>query len=407
MVESVKPTNKEDGRGIPHPRCLRYAIRKLQKMMSAEVLHDFTHKFLEIVGDLVRDGRGSSHIFKLGKRTLDSTLLWLQWRDRTCTVSSTLCARLLPIFAEESLKMILKHFCRQLSQRTSHRLHKKTYALDLVGQNTSAGRVIPIKIDPSASLDYDNTLNQLSNVMKREMMDAISIGSTDMSNSKAFNRSSVSRTSMATRKIVQGVLTLVQLSSSADDLINHHGQTEDSLTSVSTSSEVLNREDYHTLVLTMSLKLLMEICPHASVREEEMSRDVTMLVLSDFYAASGLSGTHAYPPDVKVHRIFRNVYKELLLTFGTNEVLQVAVNIQDPYFISIMAKSLTNELLNTCGTTLSPNVTQLSPPGDPTSGEVKNETHSTATAKKTRKRKSYSILKKWFNQKVSFIYYFH
>ncbi|XP_062341111.1 uncharacterized protein LOC134039323 [Osmerus eperlanus] len=400
MVESVKPTNKEDGRGIPHPRCLRYAIRKLQKMMSAEVLHDFTHKFLEIVDDLVRDGKGSSHIFKLGKRTLDSTLLWLQWRDRTCTASSTLCARLLPIFAEESLKMILRHFCRQLSQRRSHRLNKKPYASDLEGQSTSACRVIPIRIDPSTSLDYDNTLNQLSNVMKREMMDAISIGSTDIvSNSKAFNRTSVSRTSMATRKIVQGVLTLVQLSSSADNLINHRGQTGDSLTSVSTSSEVLNREDYQSLVLTMSLKLLVEICPHASEREE-MSRDVTMLVLSDFYAASGLSGTHTYPPDLKIHRIFRNVYKELLLTFGTNEVLKVAVNIQDPYFISIMAKSLTNELLNTCGTTQSRNVTQVSSPGDPKSGEVKNETHSTATAKKTRKRRYYSILKKWFNQKL-------
>ena len=408
MVESVKPTNKEDGRGIPHPRCLRYAIRKLQRMMSAEVLHDFTHKFLEIVGDLVRDGKGSAHVFKLGKMTLDSTLLWLQWRDRTCAASSTLCARLLPIFAEESLKMILRHFCRQLSRRTSHRLNKKPYASDLVGQSVSASRVIPIRIDSGTSLDYDNTLNQLSNVIKREMMDAISLGSTDIvSNSKAFNRTSASRTSTATRKIVQGVLTLVQLSSSADDLIDHRGQTGDSLASVSTSSEGLNRGDYYSLVLTMSLKLLVEICHHASEREEEMSRDVTMLVLSDFYAASGLSGTRAYPPDLKVHRIFRNVYKELLLTFGTNEVLKVAVDIQDPYFISIMAKSLTNELLNTRGTTQSPNVTQVSSPGDPKSGEVKNETHSTATAKETRKRRSYSLLKKWFNRKVSFIYYFH
>ncbi|XP_036836197.1 uncharacterized protein LOC118964889 isoform X2 [Oncorhynchus mykiss] len=75
-------------------------------------------------------------------------------------------------------------------------------------------------------------------------------------------------------------------------------------------------------------------------------------VMEVFCAWSGCSETQAYPENLRIHKVYRVVYKNLLEEFGSEKILQQAVSTQDSSFDRILVKSLSEALLHRCNEAL-------------------------------------------------------
>ncbi|XP_036836258.1 uncharacterized protein LOC118964902 [Oncorhynchus mykiss] len=82
------------------------------------------------------------------------------------------------------------------------------------------------------------------------------------------------------------------------------------------------------------------------------SQDLIPKVMEVFCAWSGCSETQAYPENLRIHKVYRVVYKNLLEKFGSEKILQQAVSTQDSSFDRILVKSLSEALLHRCNEAL-------------------------------------------------------
>lgn len=108
-------------------------------------------------------------------------------------------------------------------------------------------------------------------------------------------------------------------------------------------------EDYQSLVTILVVKLLLDI--HQQKDEESfvsiptLSRILSNRVLYEFCGMSGLSKNEAYPPTLTMTKIYRNVYRKLLVEFGTTGELQKALFAQRVSFSKSLVCLLSEELL--------------------------------------------------------------
>lgn len=110
--------------------------------------------------------------------------------------------------------------------------------------------------------------------------------------------------------------------------------------------------DYQSLVTILVVKLLLDI--HQPIDEEyfvsipTLSRILSNRVLYEFCGMSGLSKNEAYPPTLTIKKIYHNVYRKLLVEFGTTGELQQALFAQRVSFSKSLVSLLSEELLKQC-----------------------------------------------------------
>lgn len=107
-------------------------------------------------------------------------------------------------------------------------------------------------------------------------------------------------------------------------------------------------DDFTSLISMLVLRLLSKITTQTDLYPVDVARtsqDLIPKVKSVFCAMSGSSETQAYTENLKIHKVYRAVYKHMLEEFGLEKILQLAVSTQDS-FDRILVKSLSKELLD-------------------------------------------------------------
>ena len=86
----------------------------------------------------------------------------------------------------------------------------------------------------------------------------------------------------------------------------------------------------------------------------DLSQELIEKILSELAGVSGIDKYDSYPQDLKIHQIYRNVYKELIREFGSSEMLQVTFESQDPSFDVSVVQLMTIQLAKTIGSGTTP-----------------------------------------------------
>lgn len=146
-------------------------------------------------------------------------------------------------------------------------------------------------------------------------------------------------------------------SPSTASLQSHSSLASGSITSVSSGPPrafSLNFEggDYRCLVTILVVKLLLKVSQATEgdylISIPVLSRMLTNRVLFEFCAVSGFSRSEAYPPKLVIPKVYRVVYRKLLVEFVTKEELKTALCAQRLSFSKCVVNLLCDELLKQC-----------------------------------------------------------
>ncbi|KAL2100839.1 hypothetical protein ACEWY4_002600 [Coilia grayii] len=149
--------------------------------------------------------------------------------------------------------------------------------------------------------------------------------------------------------------------------------------------------DNGCLVTVLMLRLLAKMKDQQTASADTMdSQKLIERLLSEFSSASGTPDFNMYPSNINIQSLYRAVDKNLLREFGSQTILQKAVDTKDCSFDNILMSALRKELLQQCDVevTAAPSAPSASPPPEPVPGAVQGQ-----TGRKTPKR--------WFSLKVN------
>ena len=112
----------------------------------------------------------------------------------------------------------------------------------------------------------------------------------------------------------------------------------------------VDSDNYAGLVTLLVVRLMMKI-EGQGLQSEDMldkSRQLIDKILYVFDIVSGSSRTDPFPLSVRVHRVFRTIYGDLLGEFGTEEALSKVMDADDASFEKTLVTSITKQLLRMC-----------------------------------------------------------
>ncbi|XP_041934942.1 uncharacterized protein LOC121697476 [Alosa sapidissima] len=119
-------------------------------------------------------------------------------------------------------------------------------------------------------------------------------------------------------------------------------------------TEEANNNDYTCFISMLVIRLLRRTISshHAKWAEQEglhdnvhdMSRELIDKILPELFLASGMVKCQSYPEDMKIFRIYQNLYQNLVQEYGSSQGLKSAVEAQESSFDTSLIKLLTKEI---------------------------------------------------------------
>ncbi|XP_041933041.1 uncharacterized protein LOC121695919 isoform X2 [Alosa sapidissima] len=108
-------------------------------------------------------------------------------------------------------------------------------------------------------------------------------------------------------------------------------------------------EDYTNLVSILVIRLLSKLKDQESLADDmlDISRVLIDRIITEIDAALGIAKSKACPHDVRIRKVFKTIYNDLLHEFGGKEILLKAMMSEDPCFETCLVTSLTREFMQT------------------------------------------------------------
>ena len=287
------------------------------------------------------------HLFLKGQRVIsatksasDSVLLN---RRPTGEISREEIAQIIQVYAEEMLRhLFLPCFNLPSSWNMESKglLQPVSSSISCSGFLHSMSEVTPQAASRSPSQILKDTLQVLTQVMTRDVMNLLPQGldSTENVDEQTYCQSPDS------------MHIFSRPSSSSTDL-NQCGVSQE-ITSDSPYSSVhpmdCTSDDYN-LVTLLVIRLLSKLKDEESLGDDmlDKSRELIDKVMEAIDAASGMSTNETRLHGVKIRKVFRAVYSDLLHESGCKEALLRTMMSGDPSFEKSLVSSLTRELIQT------------------------------------------------------------
>ncbi|KAG5268487.1 hypothetical protein AALO_G00213130 [Alosa alosa] len=111
-------------------------------------------------------------------------------------------------------------------------------------------------------------------------------------------------------------------------------------------------EDYSNLVSILVIRLLSKVKDQESLTDNmlDISRMLIDRITREIDAALGIAKSKACPHDVRIRKVFKAIYNNLLHEFGGKEILLKVMMSEDPCFEKCLVTSLTREFMQTTDT---------------------------------------------------------
>ncbi|XP_019901385.2 uncharacterized protein LOC105026700 isoform X2 [Esox lucius] len=337
IMKEVYP--EENGKVMSQPD-LAVAISRLEDLMSQERIVALSCSLAHQVNSIISDSNLSPLVLTApaGKSTSDTALDKLKRKD-TNVVKPT-SYDLVQLFAEESVKrLLLPCFVPSLSSSS-------------LAQGVSVLVTVPKdRISCSSnSSEFIETVNLFIKVLVSQVMEFV----VSDAQSRASSPSERTETSVVRGfgENIDGKEDTRSCSHLAQNTVfDQRSTSPDALPLTPTSDHLDSDDDFISLIGLLVVRLLSKIQTKANLEPVDIagkSQELIPKVMAAFCATSGYSETQTYPEKLKIQKVYRAVYRNILEEFGSEKFLQMAISTQDPKFDMILVKSLSKELFDRC-----------------------------------------------------------
>ncbi|XP_023857020.1 serine-rich adhesin for platelets-like [Salvelinus sp. IW2-2015] len=356
------------------------AIARLEELISQGRIGALSRDLSHQVNRIISDSNLTPLVLTVaaGKSASDTVLSKLKRNDK---VGKPTTYELVQLFVEESVKcLLLPSFVPYL---TSMSLAQGPKVLARVSEDR-------ISCSSSSSVLSD-TVSLFTKVMVSQVMDSV-VSDAQSRGSSPTESLQTSETTisdvgnllsgMSSPRLSPGVIMATSETSNAAqifkanidgeevDTTSHSGVAQNIVRdNMSTSPDMVkdvplptpssdnlgSDDDFTGLISMLVVRILINIQNSTEdypVDVTRKSQDLIPKVMDVFCAWSGCSETQAYPENLRIHKVYRAVYKNLLEEFGSEKILQQAMSTQDSSFDRILVKSLSEALLHRCNEAL-------------------------------------------------------
>ncbi|XP_062374654.1 uncharacterized protein LOC134062599 isoform X2 [Sardina pilchardus] len=158
----------------------------------------------------------------------------------------------------------------------------------------------------------------------------------------------------------------VQMKHEKVPVVKHVGFAISPLSSELPETEEASDNDYACFISMLVIRLLSKTisADHGKPAGQEdlhddvhdMSRELIDSILPELFLASGIVKRKSYPEDMKIFRIYQNLYQNLVQEYGSSQGLKSAVEADGSSFDTSLIKLLTKEIHAPPSTRLGPEV---------------------------------------------------
>ncbi|XP_036828726.1 uncharacterized protein LOC118947730 [Oncorhynchus mykiss] len=209
---------------------------------------------------------------------------------------------------------------------------------------------------PTESLQTSEpTISDVGNLLSGKSSPRLSPSGTIMATSETSNAAQILKANIDGEEVDTTSHSGVAQNIVRDDMSTSPDMVKDVTLPTPSSDNLGSDDDFTGLISMLVMRILTEIQTPAEdypVDVTRKSQDLIPKVMEVFCAWSGCSETQAYPENLRIHKVYRVVYKNLLEEFGSEKILQQAVSTQDSSFDRILVKSLSEALLHRCNEAL-------------------------------------------------------
>ncbi|XP_041756816.2 uncharacterized protein LOC121584776 [Coregonus clupeaformis] len=378
IMKKVYP--EAEGQVTSHPD-ITAAIARLEEFISQGRIGALSRDLSHQVNRIISESNLTPLVLTVvaGKSASDTVLSKLKRNDK---VGKPTTYELVQLFAEESVKCLLLPSLVPFLTSTS--LAQGARVLARVSEDR-------ISCSSSSSV-FSDTVSLFTKVMVSQVMDSVvsDAQSRGSSPTESLQASQTTITDVgillsgktSPRLCLSGVIMATSETSNAarnvkanmdaeevdttscsgvarnivrDDMSTSPDMVKDVPLPTPSSDNSGSDDDFTGLISMLVVRLLTKIqtpTEEYPVDVTRKSQDLIPKVIAVFCAWSGCSETQAYPENLRIHKVYRAVYKHLLEEFGSEKILQLAVSTQDSSFDRILVKSLSGVLLHRCNEAL-------------------------------------------------------
>ncbi|XP_041941820.1 uncharacterized protein LOC121705111 [Alosa sapidissima] len=317
---------------------LHTVAKKLSRSRSQETINYFTHDFVDqVCGLFLSSNRVAAHKF-----ASDSVLLEM---GHCSTSRRHNVSQLVEIYAKETVKhYLLPHFNLPFSWGINQGGSSWPASAPVCLPSSLSGTALNEQTAPMGSRSPSKILCDIVNLVIKTMV-------SDVMNSLSLPIESGKNKDQLGHSLKPCWENLLSTESSAalPQELGFH-RDEDVIPFPFPKIMPVDSDNYAGLVTLLVVRLLMQTKGQGLQSEAllERSRQLVDKILYVFDIVSGSSRNDPFPLNIRVHRVFRIVYGDLLREFGTEEIFLKAMVREDPTFEKTLVSSLTKQLLQIC-----------------------------------------------------------
>ncbi|XP_014027295.1 uncharacterized protein isoform X2 [Salmo salar] len=378
IMKKVYP--EAEGQVTSHPD-LTDAIARLEELISQGRIGALSRDLSHQVNHIISDSNLTPLVLTVaaGKSASDTVLSKLKRNDK---VGKPTTYELVQLFVEESVKcLLLPSFVPYL---TSMSLAQGAKVLARVSEDriscSSSSSVFSDTVSlftkvmvsqvmdsvvsdaqsrgssPTESLrTSETTISDVGNLLSGKSSPRLSLSGVIMATSETSNAAQIFKANIDGEEVDTTSHSGVAQNIVRDDMSTSPDMVKDVPLRTPSSDNLGSDDDFTGLISMLVVRILTKIQTPTEdypVDITRKSQDLIPKVMDVFCAWSGCSETQAYPENLRIHKVYRAIYKNLLEEFGSEKILQQAVSTQDSSFDRILVKSLSEELLHRCNEAL-------------------------------------------------------
>ncbi|XP_036836165.1 uncharacterized protein LOC110526910 isoform X2 [Oncorhynchus mykiss] len=378
IMKKVYP--EAEGQVTSHPD-LTDAIARLEELIYqgriGALSRDLSHQVNRIISDSNLTPLGLTVV--AGKSASDTILSKLKrndkvWKPTTYElvqlfVEESVKCLLLPSFMPYSTSMSLAQGAKVLARVSEDRISCSSSSSVFSDTVSLFTKVMVSQVmysvdsdaesrgsSPTESLQTsETTISDVGNLLSGKSSPGLSPSGAIMATSETSNAAQILKANIDGEEVDTTSHSGVAQNIVRDDMSTSPDMVKDVTLPTPSSDNLGSDDDFTGLISMLVMRILTEIQTPAEdypVDVTRKSQDLIPKVMEVFCAWSGCSETQAYPENLRIHKVYRVVYKNLLEEFGSEKILQQAVSTQDSSFDRILVKSLSEALLHRCNEAL-------------------------------------------------------
>ncbi|XP_012679996.2 uncharacterized protein LOC105897593 isoform X2 [Clupea harengus] len=342
----------------PAPPDLLSSRRRPRQFLSQTSVREYSRSLADQIYQILRNSYDPLVLFMpAGKIVSDSCLSVVPCRDEEKHETPY---DLIYSCVEESVKrLILSCFFPLTSRENQERILRHSFdSVSRSGSRNSPSVHLTHNMEASKSSPqvFRSTINVLTQVLAKEVMERLSFEVNETlpvesdNDTKTFRQLSAREEPEPPGKQMEATTPKTCLAV-ADMAVF---ETVMGFPLSPPESEEASSSDYACLVSMLVIRLLCRTSSsrHAIGNQQEglrddmldMSRELIEKILSELFLASGITKCQNYPEDMKIFRIYENIYQDLVEEYGSVRGLRSAAESRDSSFDASLVKLLMKEV---------------------------------------------------------------